>query len=257
MSARRLRTPRTVGALVLREVQSAHGRSAAGYLWAVAEPVAGILLLTAVFSIAFHAPPLGGSFAFFYASALLPFAAYLDVSQKVAQSIRFSRPLLLYPGVRPVDAILARFLLGALTQAVVTVLVLSAMIPALGIDTLLDPPALVLALAMALWLALGAGTLNCALCEVWPAWDRVWAIANRPLFIVSAVFFLYEAVPSPYRDWLWWNPLVHVVGQMRRALYPVYEGTYVTPSYVFALGGVALVLGLGLLARREAQGLHG
>ena len=32
---------RTIGALVLREMQTSHGRASGGYLWAIAEPVGG------------------------------------------------------------------------------------------------------------------------------------------------------------------------------------------------------------------------
>lgn len=247
--ARRFRTLRTVGALVLREIESSNGRSSLGYLWAVVEPVAGILLMTVIFSIVFHAPPIGDSFAFFYASGFLPFTAYLDISQKVSQAIRFSRPLLFCPGVTFLDALLARFLLGALTQVVVVGAVVGAMIPLLGLEVILDLPAIGLALVFCFALALGVGSLNCFLIERFPSWERIWSIATRPLFIVSAVFFVFDGVPQPYRDWLWWNPLVHVVGQMRRGFYPSYEGAYVSAYYVLAVAGAAFLAGLVFLGR--------
>ena len=55
-AARRSSTPRTLVALVMREMSTTYGRSALGYLWAILEPVAGIMLLTAIFSLAFRAP---------------------------------------------------------------------------------------------------------------------------------------------------------------------------------------------------------
>lgn len=255
--ARRFKTSRTVAALLLREISTTHGRSSIGYLWAVLEPVAGIALLTFIFALTFHAPPMGNSFAFFYASGFLPFTAYLDISAKVSASIRFSRPLLFYPGVTFVDALVARFLLSAMTQILVIAIVVGAMIPLLGIEAILDLPAIGLALLMTGALALGIGTLNCFLIEALPSWERIWAILNRPLFIVSAVFFLFESVPLPYRDWLWFNPLVHIVGQMRKGFYPTYEGSYVSPVYVFAVSGVCLLLGLVFLGRYHRNILNG
>ncbi len=248
-STRRFKTGRTVSALLLREMQSTYGRSSLGYLWAIAEPVAGILLLTFVFSLAFRSPPMGNSFAFFYASGFLPFAAYLAISQKVSQSIRFSKPLLFYPGVTYVDAILARFLLNAMTQFMVFALVVWLIVVSLGIEAIFDYPAIGVALLMSAVLALGVGTLNCFLTEMFPSWDRIWAILNRPLFIISAIFFLFESVPAQFRDWLWFNPIVHVVGKMRQGFFPTYEGAYVSPLYVFAVGTITLLIGLFLLAR--------
>ena len=43
---------RTIGALVMREMSSTYGKSTGGYLWVILEPIAGIVLLTVIFSIA-------------------------------------------------------------------------------------------------------------------------------------------------------------------------------------------------------------
>lgn len=247
--AARFRTPRAVVALMLREMATTHGRAAGGYLWAVLEPVGGVALLTIVFSLAFAAPPLGRNFPLFYASGFLPFMMYLDLSQKISVAIRFNKPLLFYPGVSFIDALLARFLLGVLTQTVVVVLVLGGVVLAFGAAAPANLPALALALAMAAALALGIGALNCLLLSLFPVWERLWAILNRPLFVISSIFFLFDAVPEPWRGWLWFNPLVHVIGQMRRGIYAGYDAGFVSPAYVFGLSGLSLVLGLIFLGR--------
>lgn len=249
LRSRSFKTTRTVVALVFREMATTYGRSAAGYIWAVAEPVAGIILLTAIFSLAFESPPLGTSFPLFYASGYLPFTMYLDISNKVANSIRFSKPLLFYPGVTYFDAILARFILNGLTQVMVTLIVVPAIILLFRVKVIIDIPALALGLLMAAVLALGVGTLNCFLITAVPSWERIWAILNRPLFIISAIFFVFESVPNPYRDWLWFNPLVHVIGQVRKGVFPTYDADYVSYIYLFGVSGAALFFGLLLLGR--------
>lgn len=242
-------TPRTVAALMLREMASTHGRSALGYLWAILEPVAGIILLTFIFSLALRSPGIGTSFPLFYATGMLPFTLYMDISQKSSVALRFSRQLLAYPGVTFVDALMARVLLNSITQIMVWVVVLTGIIWIYRLDVILDPPAVALGFAMATSLAVGIGTLNCYLLSVYPTWERIWAILNRPLFIISCIFFLYDDVPMPYRDWLWYNPIVHCVGQVRAGVYATYDATYVSPLYVFGISGVTLALGLLLLRR--------
>ena len=49
MRANRFRMPRTIVALVLREMATTHGRSPGGYVWAVLEPVAALIVMTVVF----------------------------------------------------------------------------------------------------------------------------------------------------------------------------------------------------------------
>ena len=78
--------------MMLREMVTTYGRSPGGYLWAVLEPVAAIGLLSLVFSLAFRAPSLGGNFPLFYASAYLPYMLFIDINNKLAAAIRFSRP---------------------------------------------------------------------------------------------------------------------------------------------------------------------
>ncbi|MCL3883972.1 ABC transporter permease [Marivita sp. GX14005] len=239
---------RSIGALILREMATSHGRLPGGYLWAVAEPVLGIALLSAIFSISFHAPALGTSFALFYATGLLPFLAFTDITGKLSQALNFSRPLFAYPAVGVMDALLARFLLAGGTQIAVASLLIGGLLFLSETRATPDIPVLAGAAGLALVLGLGFGVANCLAIGLLPLWQRVWSILMRPIFVISGVFFTFEAVPLPWRDLLWWNPLVHIVGLVRRGLYPGYDAAYVSPAYVLALGlGLALLAGLGLM----------
>ncbi|MCK0151964.1 ABC transporter permease [Marivita sp. S6314] len=239
---------RAVCALILREMATSHGRLPGGYLWAVLEPLLGIALLSAIFAISFQAPALGTSFPLFYASGLLPFLAFSDITTKLAQALNFSRPLFAYPAVGVLDALLARFLLAAGTQIAVSSLLITGILFLSETRAIPDIAELGRAAALLLVLSLGIGILNCLLIGLFPIWQRIWSILMRPMFLLSGIFFTFEAVPLPWRDVLWWNPLVHVVGSVRRGLYPGYDATYVSATYVLALGlGIALLAGIGLL----------
>lgn len=240
---------RAIGALVLREMATTNGRSAGGYLWAVAEPVAGIVLLTMVFSLVFAMPPIGTNFPIFYATGMVPFMFYMNMQQKVSQSILYSRALLTYPAVTFMDALLARMIMNAITQLLVAYLIFAAIL--IFQDTRTDPQAGGIALALFLAFAFGSavGVANCFLTEAFPWWLQIWAILNRPLFLVSCVLFIYDDIPQPFRDYLWWNPLVHIVGQARKAFYPSYPGDYVSPAYVLGVSLLVYALGLALLIR--------
>jgi capsular polysaccharide transport system permease protein len=244
---------RATAALVLREMASTFGRTPGGYLWAVIEPVAAVALLAGIFTLAFDLPPLGRDFALFYASGYLPFAFYSDLAQKIGVALRYSRPLMAYPAVSWWDALAARFILNSLTHLVVIVVVLTGIFAWSGLPLRLDLPNLGAALGLAAIFGAGIGTLNAFLFEAWPIWERGWAILNRPLFILSGILFLPDAVPRPYDDWFWLNPLVHIVGQMRMALYNGYRPEEVSPLYVLVIAGVALALGLLMLRRHAAH----
>lgn len=236
---------RSIGALMLREMTTTNGRAAGGYLWEILEPLGGIAILAIVFSFALRTPPMGTNFIIFYATGIVPFTVFLNIQGKTAQSLTYSKALLTYPAVTFMDALLARIAMNMITQALVAYLVFMFIV--ITQDTRTDPQiiGITLAFAMACSFGIGVGTVNCFLNSAFPWWPQVWGILMRPLFFLSCLFFIFDDVPMPLRDWLWYNPLIHVVGQMRRSFYPSYAADYVSHVYVF---GVSLALTLtGLL----------
>jgi capsular polysaccharide transport system permease protein len=247
---------RSIAALVIREMTTTYGRSPGGYFWAVAEPVVGIALLSVIFAIALRLPPMGINFQIFYATGFLPFIIYREIENKLASSIRFSQALLFYPSIVYTDAMIARFVLTVVTQLMVFYLVIMTILVIWDTRTLLEPSLIISSLAAAAILAAGVGTINCVLISFFPIWERIWAILNRPLVIMSGVIFVYDDVPQPWREYLWYNPLIHIVGQMRRGFYPSYRGEYIEMMYPIGVGMILLVIGLILLNRYNREILN-
>jgi capsular polysaccharide transport system permease protein len=78
----------------------------------------------------------------------------------------------------------------------------------------------------------------------------------RPMFLISGVFLLFETVPEPYSNWLWYNPLIHVIGLARRGFYDTYDATYVSQAYVLGVSLVCAALGLLLVWREHRELLN-
>lgn len=249
---------RSVGALILREVTTSYRRSPGGYLWVVLEPLGVIAVFSVAFSLAFRTPPLGESFLLFFATGYLPFGLYSDLAQKTASAVRFSKPLLGYPVISIMDALVARFCLNLLTQLFVFLSVISVILFSEDTRAQLHFPSLLNGLAMAAGLGFGIGAVNCGLFSVFPVWERLWVILNRPLFLVSGVLFLVDNLPDPIDFYLSLNPLVHIIGEVRRGFFPGYEAKYVSVIYVYALALVCLFLGLLILHHVDRDRLvHG
>ncbi len=255
---RRFSTLRTIWALILREMATTYGRSPGGYLWAVLEPVGAIALYTLVIAVGLRIrnPALGTVFMLFFATGQLPFSFYQKTGRKVATSIKFSRQLLRYPAVRYTDAIIARFILDTMTNLMVFYLVMTGIHLIFDTTLILDVPAILLSLTMASMLGLGIGTLNCYLFNAFPVWEQVWTIINRPLFLLSTIFYIFEDIPWRYQNLMWYNPIIHIVGLMRRGFYPTYDARYVSPTYVFAIALITLFFGLLLLNRHHRDILN-
>jgi capsular polysaccharide transport system permease protein len=246
---RRFKTFRAVSALTLREMESTYGQSPGGYLWTIVEPAAGIALLSVVFSLVLRSPVLGTNFAYFFATGILPFMLYTGVSAKMAQSIQYSRPLLAYPALTFTDALLARFLLNSMTQLLVMLLVIVGIILVYNLRPIIDWPSLFLGLAMLLALTASVGVMNCYLTSRFPIWGQIWAVLNRPMFILSGILFIPENVPARFRDWFMLNPVAHITSQIRKGFFITYDAVYVQPVYVFVISCVLGIFGMLFLLK--------
>jgi len=248
MQQNRFRSIRTILALILREMSTTYGKSPGGYVWAILEPVGGIAMMSVAFGLVFRAPALGTNFPIFYATGYLPFMMYMQVSQRTADSIKFSKPLLRYPSVTFVDALFARFILNTLVHLMVFYVVIIGILMVFETHTILHVPSIVRALIMAAGLGFAVGCMNCFMFSMFPVWRQVWTIVNRPMFIISAIFFTFETLPKAYQGPLWYNPLIHIVGEMRRGFYPTYDAVYVSYSFVAVVILGLIAFGIGFLS---------
>ena len=240
---------RAVVALMLREMNTTYGRTPGGYIWAFAEPIGGIALLTMIFAVITRSPPLGSNFVLYFASGILPFMAYQATVDKVGASISFSKQLLAYPNVTYIEAIIARFILNAVTQLVITIIMIAFIIYIYDLHLQIDYLACFLAYGMVFSLGLGIGLVHCFLKGMFPIWQRIWSVMNRPLFIISGIFFLLDPLPEHVRTWLLYNPVAHLIMQMRKGIYDTYDAAYISGLYVFMFAFVSAAFGLLMLNR--------
>lgn len=248
-----VRMMRSVTALLLREMATTYGRSPGGYLWAILEPLGGILLLSIGFSLVIHRPPLGSSFLLFYATGFMPFTLYQSVSTSVARSISFSRSLLSYPAVSWFDAVVARLILNSVTSLVVTFITITAILLISGEHVSINYAAIVEALFLAILLGAGVGMMNCFLIGMFPVWALIWSILTKPLFIASGVILLYENLSSTAQSILWYNPLIHIISLMRTAFYPTYQPQDLATTYVIGVSLALFAAGLFLMRHWNRQ----
>jgi capsular polysaccharide transport system permease protein len=216
-------------------------------VWALVEPLGMILILGFVWSLLARTPSLGTSFFLFKATGFMVLQMFVVLGNHVGRAMTFSRPLLFYPRVTWLDAILARFVLNTLVVSLVTLIILSGIIVYEEVRSVLDWGRILAAMSLAALLGLGVGCLNCYLFLRFPVWEQLWSILTRPLFLVSGVIFLYEDAPPMAQAVLWYNPVLHLAGIMRDGFYPLYRPDYVSLVYVGLWIALPMVVGLLLL----------
>jgi capsular polysaccharide transport system permease protein len=247
---------RVLFALIMREMTTRYGRSAGGYVWAVLEPAGTLAMLSFVFSFIARRPALGDNFPIFFATGYMAFHFYMDVSRVVSASVVANRALLTFPRVTIMDTIIARFLLQLITLTSVTFLIFSVLLTIFDDQIAVNFRHIFIASALASFLGLGVGVLNSVLFVSSPTWQTTFGIINRPLFLISGVFFTFEDMPRAVREILWWNPLMHVTALMREGFYPIYDPDWVSVSYVLFFASVPFLAGVLLMRTLRAKMLE-
>ncbi|SMF57893.1 capsular polysaccharide transport system permease protein [Xaviernesmea oryzae] len=206
-------------AFIIREVASRYGRSPGGYLWAFLQPIAFIVLMSFIMGSLGRIPALGESFPLFYATGFLSFNFYKGMEGYLGSAVRANRPLMSYPTVAPIDAVMGRFILEGATSLVVAIVILGGAMLFLRHPLHLLWTPMIEAIALAWTLALGVALMNIVLFFRFPLYEKAFGIVMRPLFLLSGVFYVPGEMPHPAREFLLDNPITHLIMLFRWGFY--------------------------------------
>jgi len=235
---------RTVAAFLLREMATRYSRTSGGYLWAILEPVGYIAIMSFVAGGVARTPALGDNFLLFFATGWVPFNMYRGMHLYVTSAIGSNKSLMLYPKVAPIDAVIARFWLQALTSTVVAIVIIwgTASFDRYPLEVNWAP---VLESTFLAWcFALGISLANIVLFVRFPIYEKVFEIASRPLFMISGVFYIPMSLPSPYRDFILDNPITQIIIIFREGFYKQIGSDGGDLAYLAWVSAITLFVGL-------------
>lgn len=245
--SRRFKSLRVIVALVLRELESSESRTSLGFLWAFIDPIATITLMSVVFGVISRVPPLGTNFPLFYMTGMIPFGIYSSLANKTAHAPKFSRQLLNFPAVKAIDAIMARFFLNFFIEVMVFFVLTFVILWGWNLNPHIRPLLVIEAILLAAMLGLGIGCLNAVLFMLYPTYEIVWSVVNRPLMLASGTLIPISAIPEPYQTYLWWNPIAHPIELMRAGFYPQVGRENVDVLFVVLISLGAFAIGMVML----------
>ena len=246
---------RVVLALLLREARVRYGRSRLGYMWAIIDPVVLISALSILFSNFRGEAPYGTSFALFFATGVLPYKYFSNTASYLGAAFESNRPLFNYPVVKQIDTIYARFILDTATVIVVMCLVFGVLSFIYDIPPPHDIFELLVVFVLIAQFGFGVGLMNAVIRRKINSWNNLFRVIMGPTFFLSGIFYPLDSIPTPYRQYLSWNPIIHCVEGYRKAYYPDYRSFELDLEYLFWIGFLASVLGIALerVVRKEYE----
>lgn len=233
-----------VGALLLREVRVRFGASSLGYMWALVEPLSGILLFTIAFQMIGKPPLAGDSLALFFALSMLGYDVYRRINNQVGSALVANAALLTYPIVKPVDTFLARGMLEFATGSLNLVLAIALLMIVEDVPAPAHIDRVVGGVLCLAGLGFGMGCINATIDQYFASWRYIESVIQRPVFLMSGIFFTPASMPSEVYAILAWNPIIHGIEWMRYGYYEGYRSDHVDIYYLVGWGLVTTVVGL-------------
>lgn len=242
----------TIKALFLREIRTRFGEYRLGYLWAVLEPAAHVLVLLSV-RVFLRDRSMGNlSYSVYLISGILPYFIFSKISNKSINALEANRALFNYRPVKPVDAVLAR----AILETVIHISVYLFLLMILGLSgesfAFHDFLVTVCALTLMVIFSFGFGLLVMVFSfNYYEIAKKLLPIFFQALYFGSGIIFPISAIPETYRSYLYYNPILHVVEAMRESVLPGYINDEVNLGYSAAWTLVVLFFGLALYRTQE------
>jgi capsular polysaccharide transport system permease protein len=235
-----------VSALFLREMKTRFGSKRLGYLWAILEPAAVILVFWAMFGLALRGGIPGVDYPMFLLTGMLPYQLFVKTLTKSMAAFGSNQGLFNYRQVKPFDALVTRCLVECLVYCIVFLILVAAGM-ALGFDAAIhDFLGLTLILLLLVCFSFGMGLLCAVIGSFAENFSKLVGLMMRPLFFSSGIFFSVSMVPPPYDEILLLNPLLNFLELIRGHYFAAFEPQGASYLYIIAWTMGSNLLGLWL-----------
>lgn len=241
----------TIETLFLREIRTRFGKYRLGYLWAILEPSAHLLMLLGILGYVMHRTMPDISFPVFLLNGLIPFFIFSSISKRSISAIEANQGLFNYRSVKPIDTIIARALLETLIYVIVYILLMLIVWIVGEYFKITNLLRIIGTWSLLIILSCSIGLIFMVVGRTFPEMQKVLPLLNKPLYFGSCIMFPLHSIPKQYWPYLLWNPLVHVVELSRESVMPGYISEGVSLNYLAMFTLVTLFISLALYRNRE------
>lgn len=225
----------TFRALFILQVQLISSRSRLSLLWLFLQPVALLMLISAIYVILVMHTIMNMDVPSF---ALLGATTWIMIRRAMmytAGSFRLCTPFINMPPIRPLSYALTQSTIFLLIYA----LVLATMILYVNLVGWSQPPhdpLMLIVYFFGMWLiSFCLGVCSASIATFWPFFLQIASVLfGRALEIFSSVYFVSEQLPEAYKPFVLWSPTAHGMQLLRQAYFAGYVSTDASPGYFWS-----------------------
>lgn len=243
-----------IRALILRELQTRFGQYRLGYLWVFIEPLFSIGIMVFLFGTVMKRAIPDIDYTVFLINGMIPFFMFRTGITQAMSAVQSNRGLFSYRPVKPIDAVIARNLLEFLLKFIAYTS-FSIVLIWFGREINLESIPQLLSYWVFLFIFMFANSLIfMVIADLSKEIEKFLAVAFIFIYLLSGVLYPIQIIPLEYRQYLLFNPLVHIFELMRHAVAPSYglvQGISLTYFIMWII--VTLFIGLLLYKRFEKR----
>lgn len=236
-----------VMAIIFKEIKVRQRTSKFGMLYVLVEPIIFIVMIATIRYL-FRTTMVDGLHVLIWIPlGVTLFLVFRHSVSKVPSAIRSNEGLLDYPQVKPIDPLIAIFILEMTMTLMASSIAMFLIWWFMDLGPTFPQPleaigVIVATLAGCFGLALLLGVYGTFYENI----PRTIRFLNRPMIFISGVIFSVGVMPNYVREWLSWNPLLQFIEHFR--LYAAGQRTFPEADLGYACFVSAFMLGLGFIA---------
>jgi len=239
---------------LFREVQTRFGHYRLGYFWIFLEPMLTIGVMVLIFGTIRERVAPGIDFVVFLVNGIIPFFMFRTGITQSMGAVQANKGLFSYKPVKPIDAVIARNFLELILKFIAYI-GFSATLIWFGYHMSFES----IPQIIGYWLLLFVFMFACSLvfmviADFSKEIQKILSVVFLLLYLLSGIIYSIHIIPPQYREYLLWNPLIHIFENMRHAVSPTYAlvpGISLTYFMEWLIG--TLFIGLLLYKRFEKR----
>ncbi len=237
--------------MILRDVRTRWGSTPA-YVITFLFPLVHVFALVGIWVAVGRLAPYGESNILWFATSMIPFITFSYVSRFLIIHVIHNKIVLAFPIFKMTDIIFSGLILEVFNIAVF-VFIVCTILWFMDVNFYpFDIRQAVFAIGASILLGLGAGIFNALIGLMFPMWVTGYFLMIIVIWITSGVLFLPSALPEKFLNFLYFQPVMHLVEWMREAYYPGYNSPVLDKQFV--LGYSLFLISAGLAIERFARG---
>ncbi|WP_228273458.1 ABC transporter permease [Acinetobacter faecalis] len=241
-----------IRALLLRELQTRFGQYRLGYVWVLLEPLLSIGIMIFLFGTVMQRTLPGMEYEIFLLNGIIPFFMFRSGVTQALSATQSNKGLFSYRPVKPIDALLARIFLEFLLKFIAYIFFSLAFLWFGYSISFEDIPALLFYWVLLFVFMMAFGLIFMVIGDFSKEVGKFLSVGFLILYLLSGILYSIHIIPVQYREYLLWNPLIHIIELMRHAVAPNYElvsGINLTYFILWIIG--TMFIGLVLYKRFE------